>query len=66
MIAESRYDLIARCLHWITAAVLIAIVVPAGIWIHYFEPADQATSFAGCTRLLRAGESGNGLYEPGW
>ena len=42
MIAESRYDLIARCLHWITAAVLIAIVVPAGIWIHCFEPADQA------------------------
>jgi len=42
MSAEPRFDLAARCLHWITAAVLIAVVIPAGIWIHYFEPADQA------------------------
>jgi len=36
-----RYAATARWLHWITA-VLIAVIIPLGLWIRYFEPADQA------------------------
>jgi cytochrome b561 len=35
-----RYVASARWLHWMTAA-LMAIVIVAGIWIKYFEPADE-------------------------
>jgi cytochrome b561 len=36
-----RYNAVARWLHWLTAAIL-AVIIPLGIWIHYFEPADEA------------------------
>lgn len=36
-----RYAPSSRWLHWITA-VLVAVVIVFGIWIYYFEPADQA------------------------
>lgn len=35
-----RYVASARWLHWVTAA-LMAVVIVAGIWIKYFEPADE-------------------------
>lgn len=35
-----RYAPAARALHWITAAI-IAVVIVVGVWIHYFEPADE-------------------------
>jgi len=36
-----RYPAASRWLHWLTAA-LLAVIIPVGIWIHYFEPADEA------------------------
>jgi cytochrome b561 len=36
-----RYPAPSRWLHWLTAA-LVAVIIVAGIWIHYFEPADEA------------------------
>jgi cytochrome b561 len=36
-----RYTATSRWLHWLTAA-LLAVIIPVGIWIHYFEPADEA------------------------
>ena len=35
-----RYTATSRWLHWLTAA-LLAVIIPVGIWIHYFEPADE-------------------------
>ena len=32
----------AKLLHWVTALIVMAVVIPAGVWIRYFEPADQA------------------------
>jgi hypothetical protein len=57
MSAEPRFDLAARCLHWLTAAVLMAVVIVAGIWIHYFEPADRGFQDAAVqpARELRRG-----------
>ena len=37
-----RYTLTARWLHGVVALVVLGLVVPAGVWIRYFEPADQA------------------------
>jgi cytochrome b561 len=37
----TRYVASSRWLHWITAAIL-GVVIPVGLWIRYFEPADQA------------------------
>lgn len=37
-----RYSSTARWLHGIVALVVLLVVIPAGIWIRYFEPADQA------------------------
>lgn len=39
---SDRFRSPARVLHWVTAALVIAVVIPAGVWIRYFEPADQA------------------------
>lgn len=36
-----RYVASSRWLHWITSAIL-GVVIPVGLWIRYFEPADQA------------------------
>jgi cytochrome b561 len=36
-----RYPAVSRWLHWLTAA-LLAVIIPVGIWIRYFEPADEA------------------------
>jgi len=36
-----RYPAASRWLHWLTAA-LLAVIIPVGIWMHYFEPADEA------------------------
>lgn len=41
MTPVSRYAASSRWLHWLTA-LLLAVIIPAGIWIRYFEPADQA------------------------
>ena len=38
----SRYAAPARWLHGIVAVLVLLVVIPAGIWIRYFEPADQA------------------------
>ena len=35
-----RYAASSRWLHWLTALLLVA-VIPLGIWIGFFEPADQ-------------------------
>ena len=37
----ARYAPSARWLHWLTA-VLVVVVIVFGIWIRYFEPADEA------------------------
>ena len=37
-----RYASPARWLHGIVAVIVLFVVIPAGIWIRYFEPADQA------------------------
>lgn len=36
-----RYTPTSRRLHWLTAALVVVLIV-AGIWIRYFEPADEA------------------------
>lgn len=36
------YNRTARWFHGIVAFVVLGLVIPAGIWIRYFEPADQA------------------------
>ena len=36
-----RYSATSRWLHWLPAA-LLAAIIPVGIWIRYFEPADEA------------------------
>jgi cytochrome b561 len=41
MTATLRYTASSRWLHWLTAA-LIFIVIIAGVWIRYFEPANEA------------------------
>lgn len=41
MTPVSRYAASSRWLHWVTV-LLLAVILPAGIWIRYFEPADEA------------------------
>lgn len=36
----SRYAASSRWLHWATV-LLLAAIIPLGLWIRYFEPADQ-------------------------
>jgi cytochrome b561 len=36
-----RYTVTSRWLHWLTAA-MITVIIPLGIWIKYFEPANEA------------------------
>lgn len=42
MSPTERFRFSARALHWMSALLLIAIVIPAGVWIRHFEPTDQA------------------------
>jgi cytochrome b561 len=44
MTTERRYITAARWLHWLTA-VLMVVVITAGLWIVYFEPKDEAFKF---------------------
>jgi cytochrome b561 len=44
MTSSLRYTAGARWLHWLTA-ILMAVVITAGLWIVYFEPQDQAFKF---------------------
>jgi cytochrome b561 len=37
----ARYAATARWLHWLTAALLF-VIIPIGLWIKYFEPANEA------------------------
>lgn len=37
----SRYSPISRWLHGINAVLVLIIVIPAGVWIHFFEPNDE-------------------------
>ena len=41
MSAALRYAVVSRWLHWLTA-LLIAVIIPVGLWIKYFEPANEA------------------------
>ena len=41
----SRYAPAARAMHWLTAAI-VAVVIVVGVWIHYFEPADEPFKLA--------------------
>jgi cytochrome b561 len=41
MTPAMRYTPMSRWLHWLTAA-LVAVIIVAGIWIRYFEPANEA------------------------
>ena len=36
------YSSTARWLHGVVAVIVLLVVIPAGVWIRYFEPADQA------------------------
>lgn len=40
MTPVSRYAASSRWLHWLTVLLLL-VIIPLGIWIRYFEPADQ-------------------------
>lgn len=40
MTSVLRYAASSRWLHWLTA-LLLAVIIPVGIWIGFFEPADQ-------------------------
>lgn len=40
MVIPDRYAPSSRWLHWLTV-VLVAVVIVFGIWIRYFEPADE-------------------------
>ncbi|MGH8620462.1 MAG: cytochrome b [Burkholderiales bacterium] len=42
MTTALRYTATARWLHWLTSALVLGVIIPAGIWIVYFEPADEA------------------------
>ena len=39
-----RYSPVALWLHWLTAALVLAMIV-VGIWMTYFEPKDEAFKF---------------------
>ena len=41
MAPASRYTAASRWLHWLTAG-LVAVIIPRGLWIKYFEPATEA------------------------
>jgi cytochrome b561 len=41
MIAVDRYVASSRWLHWLTALLVVAVIIPLGIWIAYFEPKDE-------------------------
>jgi cytochrome b561 len=41
MTSVSRYAASSRWLHWLTVLLLL-VIIPVGIWIRLFEPADQA------------------------
>ncbi len=41
MITVDRYAGSSRLLHWLTALLVVAVMFPLGIWIAYFEPADE-------------------------
>ena len=41
MMSVLRYTTSSRWLHWLTAA-LVGVVIPVGIWIRFFEPANEA------------------------
>ena len=40
--SSDRYRSPAKALHWVSALIVMAVVIPVGVWIRYFEPADQA------------------------
>ena len=44
MNSARQYITAARWLHWLTA-VLLLVVITAGLWIVYFEPKDEAFKF---------------------
>jgi cytochrome b561 len=37
-----RYAASARWLHWIMSLLILGVLIPVGIWIRYFEPAEEA------------------------
>ena len=41
MTPAPRYTAPARWLHWLTAA-MVTVIIPLGLWIKYFEPANEA------------------------
>jgi cytochrome b561 len=41
MITVERYAASSRILHWLTALLIAAVIIPLGIWIVYFEPKDE-------------------------
>lgn len=41
MVAVLRYSAAARGLHWLVV-LLLTVSIPAGVWMIYFEPADEA------------------------
>jgi cytochrome b561 len=44
MNSARRYIAAARWLHWLTA-ILLLVVITAGLWIVYFEPKDESLKF---------------------
>jgi cytochrome b561 len=42
MITVERYAASSRVLHWLTALLVVAVIIPLGLWIVYFEPKDEA------------------------
>ena len=41
MTPVSRYAASSRWLHWLMSALVLLVIIPLGIWITAFEPADE-------------------------
>lgn len=38
----ARYAWLSRVLHWLSAGILLILVIPMGLWIAYFRPENEA------------------------
>ena len=39
---DGRYPRLSRYLHWITAAIVLLLVIPMGLWLAYLRPENEA------------------------
>jgi cytochrome b561 len=39
--AQQRYSRAARAMHWASAAIILLLVIPMGLWLAYFRPESE-------------------------